>query len=184
MSVVRLPFNTRLSYFLLTSLSCFALSCQTEPWPDANFEPLDWTDATHGNDVDPNYEVVFKQDEVKAIHINMTAADWIAIQDDMKERSGADFGTGLPNNQGGGLDAVPGDPEYIPLSVSFEGKEWYKVGFRLKGNSTLKGAWSRGIYKLPFRLHFDKFENRYPQINDQRLFCFKELSFSPGANDQ
>jgi spore coat protein H len=159
------------------------MSCQPDPLPDANFEPVDWTDATHSNDVAPNYDVVFDQAEVKAIRIRMTADDWAAIQNDMKARTGADFGTGLPNNPGGGLDAVPGDPEYVPLSVLFDGKEWYKVGFRLKGNSTLKGSWSRGIYKLPFRLHFDKFEDSYPQIDNQRFFGFKELSFSPGAND-
>jgi len=164
-------------------LAALLLSCQPEPWPDAYFEPVDWTDATHGKDARPDYNIVFSQDEVKTIRIRMTTEDWDAIQADMKGRTGSAFGTAIPNNQNGGLDAVPGDPEYVPLSVTFEGKEWYKVGFRLKGNSTLRGSWSRGIYKLPFRLHFDQFEDRYPQINDQRFFGFKELSFSPGAND-
>ncbi|HRG08716.1 MAG TPA: CotH kinase family protein, partial [Cyclobacteriaceae bacterium] len=68
-------------------------------------------------------------------------------------------------------------------SVKFNGKEWYKVGFRLKGNSTLGSSWRNGIYKLPFRLNFDRFEDAYPQLKNQRMYGFKELSMSPGAMD-
>ncbi|CAH0995907.1 hypothetical protein EMA8858_02035 [Emticicia aquatica] len=84
---------------------------------------------------------------------------------------------------GGALDIIPGDPIYVPSSVKFNGKEWYKVGFRLKGNSSLSQAWSAGIYKLPFKLQFDEFEDTNPEITDQRFYGFKEFSMSPGQGD-
>lgn len=84
---------------------------------------------------------------------------------------------------GGALDIIPGDPIYVPTSLKFNGKEWYKVGFRLKGNSSLSQAWNSGIYKLPFKLQFDEFEDTYPEIKNQRFYGFKEFSMSPGQGD-
>jgi spore coat protein CotH len=75
------------------------------------------------------------------------------------------------------------DPDYVMVSIKFNGLQWYKAGFRLKGNSSLNTSWRNGIYKLPFRLDFDKFEEVYPQIKDQHFYGFNELSFSPGAKD-
>lgn len=99
----------------------------------------------------------------------------------------AAMGGNLPNGGGAGgggaLDIIPGDPIYVQSSVKFNGKEWYKVGFRLKGNSSLSQAWSAGIYKLPFKLQFDEFEDTNPEIEDQRFYGFKEFSMSPGHSD-
>lgn len=99
----------------------------------------------------------------------------------------AAMGGNLPNGGGaaggGALDIIPGDPIYVQSSVKFNGKEWYKVGFRLKGNSSLSQAWSAGIYKLPFKLQFDEFEDTNPEITDQRFYGFKEFSMSPGQGD-
>jgi spore coat protein CotH len=53
----------------------------------------------------------------------------------------------------------------------------------LKGNSTLTSIWRSGIYKLPFRLQFDEFEDKYPDIKDQRFYGFKEVSMSPASKD-
>jgi spore coat protein CotH len=58
-----------------------------------------------------------------------------------------------------------------------------KVGWRLKGNSTLASAWGSGNYKLPFRLKLNSFEDTYPAIKGQRFYGFKELSFSPAFKD-
>ncbi len=100
----------------------------------------------------------------------------------------AAMGGNIPNGggvggAGGGLDIIPGDPIYVQSSVKFNGKEWYKVGFRLKGNSSLSQAWSAGIYKLPFKLQFDEYEDTNPEITNQRFYGFKEFSMSPGHND-
>jgi spore coat protein CotH len=67
--------------------------------------------------------------------------------------------------------------------LRFNGKEWKNVGFRLKGNSSLRNIWSQGNFKLPFRLNFDKFEDTFPQIKNQHFYGFEELSFSPAFKD-
>jgi spore coat protein CotH len=87
---------------------------------------------------------------------------------------------GVPGN---GMSFGSGEPDYIAVSLTYGGKQWSKVGFRLKGNSTLSSAWRNGNYKLPFRLNMDEFEDQYSAIANQRFYGFKELSFSPGAND-
>jgi spore coat protein H len=151
----------------------------------------DWTEASHGNHASPNYDEVFPQNKVNSLEITLSKAQWDSIKVDMKTRSGKDFGVGggiggggAPGGgMGGGLDLIPGDPIYMPVSVKYNGKEWYKVGFRLKGNSSLSQAWSAGNYKLPFKIQFDEFEDKYPDLKNQRFFGFKEFSFSPGHND-
>lgn len=87
------------------------------------------------------------------------------------------------NAEGGAVDIVKGDPIWVKSTVKFNGKEWKNVGFRLKGNSSLSGAWGSGIYKLPFKLEFDQFENTNPETKDQRFYGFKEFSMSPGYSD-
>lgn len=165
---------------LAPALILICLSCHdNDPVADdPNFAIPDWTKATHGNGVDPDYETVFPQEQVNTLQIDMTNVEWRSIQIGMRSLYGVDFGAG--GNQG----AFPiGDPPYVAASVKFNGKEWYKVGFRLKGNSSLSASWRAGIYKLPFRLHFDKFEDQFTQIKNQRFFGFKELSLSPGFQD-
>jgi hypothetical protein len=141
----------------------------------------DWSEASHGNGADPNYLVVFPQDKVNTLEIAMTAADWQSILANMQALYGYGFGSGGNQQPGGTFPSQ--EPDYVAVSVTFNGKEWYKVGFRLKGNSTLSRSWRQGIYKLPFRLNFDRFEDEFPEISNQRFYGFKELSLSCGAND-
>jgi spore coat protein H len=148
------------------------------PDPDTSFAIPAWTDATHGNDADPDYTIVFPQDQVNTLEITMKDSDWEFIQKDMERKSGISFGESGP----GGIFGTD-DPDYVTASLEFNGLEWYRVGFRLKGNSSLSRSWSAGIYKLPFRLDFDAFEDHYPQIKNQRFYGFNELSMSPGARD-
>jgi hypothetical protein len=139
----------------------------------------DWSFVTHGNS-QQQYDVVFPQQSVNAIEITMTAAQWTAVKTNVKSIIGTDFGMA-----GGG--PPPGttttDPNYIDVTLKFNGKTWKNVGFRLKGNSTLRTAWQTGNYKLPFRLNFDEFEDKYPGITNQHFHGFEEMSFSPGAKD-
>jgi len=170
-------------YWLLVLI--LASSCEepsvAEPDPvEEDLVITDWTDQTHGNDAAPDYEIIFPQNQVNTIEIELGGTNWQAIQDDMKALYGYTFGTA----QGSGGAGFPeGEPEYVAVPVKFNDKEWYKVGFRLKGNSTLSSSWRNGIYKLPFRLNFDRFEDAYPQLKNQRFYGFKEVSMSPGAND-
>ena len=174
-----IQFSKAFIFFLLILLSCQKPEDVT---PEGNdFAIPDWTEVSHGN-VQPDYEIVFPQTKVNTLEITMTATNWTGIKTNMQTLYGFAFGAGGGNQPGGG--AFPDvEPDYVEVSLKCNNKEWYKVGFRLKGNSTLRNSWRSGIFKLPFRLNFDKFEDDFPQIKNQRFFGFKELSLSPGAND-
>jgi hypothetical protein len=98
-------------------------------------------------------------------------------------------GGGVPPNgmNGGGLagatDLIGGEPDYFEVDVHYQDKVWPKVAMRFKGNSSLAMTWQQGLRKIGFRLHFDHFEDKYPQIKNQRFFGFQELSLSAGASD-
>ncbi len=80
----------------------------------------------------------------------------------------------------GGTDLIPRTPVYVPSTVHFNGKTWWHVGVRFKGNSTLSMGWRSGVGKLPFRLNFDKFEDEHPEIDSQHFYGFSKLSLSSG----
>ena len=155
-------------------------ACRPDPIDNVGGSNPDWKEASHGN-VAPNYSMVFPQDQVNELEITIGADQWSAIRNNMKSLFGYDFGAG-------GIGGPPGafpttEPDYVQTTVKFKGKTWQHVGFRLKGNSTLTAAWRSGIYKLPFRLDFDKFEDVQPSVKNQKFYGFKELSFSPGVKD-
>ncbi len=164
------------------ALSTSAVATAELPDADVNSAPAiynpDWTEASHGK-VTPNYSVTFPQDSVNTIEITITAAQWVGVCANMRELWGFDFGS--RGTRPGGFPAD--DPAYVPVPVRYNGKTWKKVGWRLKGNSTLQSAWSQGNYKLPFRLKLNEYEDAIPAIKGQRFYGFKELSFSPGRSD-
>lgn len=184
-------------FLLLTASLLWLVSSCKDPSSETTPSLPDWTEASHGNGVDPNYSEVFPQTKVNSLELKMTTADWSAIRADMTKNSGSDFGVGGGQmgggnppvgggpgaGAGGALDLIAGDPIYVPVSMKYNGKEWYNVGFRLKGNSSLSSSWRSGIYKLPFRLKMDEYEDKYPEIKNQRFYGFKELSMSPGFSD-
>ncbi|PWJ57892.1 CotH protein [Dyadobacter jejuensis] len=171
---------------LFIAITIALTSCKVSPSTDVVVDdPIednaDWTTETHSNEVEPNYEVIFPQESVNTLEITMTSGDWSAIQANMVSIGMGSFGSsgGAP----GGTTSTDEDPGYVATTVTFNGKVWNHVGFRLKGNSSLSSIWKSGIYKLPFRLHMDKYEDDYPAIKNQRLYGFKELSMSPAYND-
>jgi hypothetical protein len=76
------------------------------------------------------------------------------------------------------------DPIFVPAEVFYNGKQWYRVGVRFKGNSSLQSSWGKGILKLPFKLDFDEFEDAYPQIDNQRFYGFKKFSLKNNYEDK
>ncbi|KFE64857.1 CotH kinase family protein [Hyalangium minutum] len=90
---------------------------------------------------------------------------------------------GAPGGGGGGVDLIPNTPIYVPSTVMFNGKTWWHVGIRYKGNSTLSSGWRSGVSKLPFRLNFDKFEDEHPEIEGQHFYGFSKLSLSSNQGD-
>ena len=94
--------------------------------------------------------------------------------------------SGGPGGPGGGgaIDLIEETPIYVECDVATEDRVWRHVGIRFKGNSSLGMSWGQGVWKLPLRLAFDKFEDDHPEIKDQRFYGFKNLSLSNGAMDE
>ncbi|MEM5564464.1 CotH kinase family protein [Psychroserpens sp. AS72] len=147
---------------------------------DTDFEATDWTSETHSKDADPNFDEVFEDNAVKRLDIVITEARWQNMLDDMTELYGT-FGVG---GQPGGLTETDDNPIFVPAEVFYNGVEWYRVGVRFKGNSSLQTSWQNGILKLSFKLDFDEFEDDYPQIDNQRFYGFKKLSLKNNFDDK
>ena len=182
--------------FLLWLAACKPKAEENVP-PSSATNP-DWTAESHGNDVSPNYSTVFPQDAVNTLEITIRKTQWDSIRTDMKAKYGNDFGAGSGNGGAGGMGGNGGvggnggggaisfgtaEPNYFAVTMKFKEKTWANVGFRLKGNSSLNFIWRSGIYKLPFRLNMDEFEDQFPTIKNQRFYGFQELSMSPGYSD-
>ncbi len=240
-------------FFILCFIAVImTVGCNID-FSDDSDRPAGWTDETHGDKAESNYDVVFAQNIVERIDLIIKPRDWKYMLDDMTELCGK-FGQddtmpseGPPEElieacdglqegalcqaniygqdiegscflipiNGGQLfcnpdnmqdvpvdGEIPGDiqngteeeeipfgkmierdPVYRPCSFVFEDKTWWHVGVRFKGNSTLKKTWEDGSMKLPLRFDFDKFEDDYPEIKNQRFFGFKELALSNNAFD-
>ena len=154
---------------LLSSIAVIllAFSCRKEVFiEDADSgrnRPDGWTTETHSNNIDPNYGVVFQENKVHKINIVFTTAEWNAMQSNLQS-----------------VQSSGGTPSYFEADFFYEGKEWFNIGIRYKGNSSLRARNA----KLPFRFKFDEFEDTYPEINNQRFYGFKELAMSSAYKDQ
>lgn len=156
---------------------------------DPDFVASDWTDATHSKNVDPNYGEVFDNTVVKRLDFVISEDNWSAMLADMTDLYGTFGGTNSGGPGGGGPGGGGGttfadeDPIFVPASVFYNDTEWYKVGLRFKGNSSLSSAWQSGILKLSFKMDFDEYEDDYPQIDNQRFYGFKKFSLKNNYND-
>ena len=139
----------------------------------------DWTETTHGNGTEPDYETVLPQEVVARLDIVLEAVNWQAMLDDMTDRYGPLGGGGIRPNA-----SSDENPIWAPCSVFLEGTEWYQVGIRFKGNSSLQSAWRMGILKLPLKLDFDQYEGTFPELEDQRFYGFRQLSLSNAYKDE
>ena len=153
---------------------------------DLDFEPTDWTDETHSKNTDPNFNEVFSNTKVKRFDFVISEDNWAAMLNNMTSLYGSFGGS---NTAPGGMpgetttSSSDEDPIFVPGSVFYNGKEWYKVGLRFKGNSSLQSAWQAGILKLAFKMDFDEFEDDYPQIKNQRFYGFKKFSLKNNYDD-
>lgn len=141
---------------------------------DTELSIPDWTTQTHSNDVAPNYDVVFEEQTIKQLHIQISESNWEAMQTDLDNNMSSMIGPGAE---------VDFDPVWVPATITFEGIDWYKVGIRYKGNSTLRNAYQSNTDKYPFKLDFDEFEDDFPQIKNQRFYGFKQLNLSSNDSD-
>jgi len=139
----------------------------------------DWTEETHGSSTDPDYQVVFDHGEVIRFDIEINPDDWSDMQSDLASNLGSSGG------RPGQTPGISSDytPIWVPCSFQFDGTEWYHVGIRFKGNSSLQSAYQSGIGKLSFKLDFDEYEDDHPEITDQRFYGFRQLNLKNNYDD-
>ncbi len=152
------------------------------------------SDPSHSSKADPDYPVVFPDDQVNTLTITISPENWQTMLENMTELYGEFGGTAggaSPGQAAGNRDegqAMGGmfssvDPVYVPAEVSFDGLSWENVGIRFKGFNSLQGSWSEGSYKISLKLNFDKYEDQYPEIKNQRFYGFDELNLQGAYND-
>ncbi len=132
-----------------------------------------WSRETHSNAVDPNFEQLFVEGEVLRLDITISTSSWSSMLSDLSSNyryinsSGSDY-----------------TPIWVPCTVSYDGKDWYEVGIRFKGNSSLQQTYSSGNYKRSLKLDFDQYEDDYPALTNQRFYGFKQLNLNNNYDDE
>jgi len=85
---------------LILTLTACSGSAAASPEDDSitatSAHPEGWQEETHGNDFEPNYEIVFPDGQVNQITITIAPEDWEAMQANMTELFG-EAGTGEGN---------------------------------------------------------------------------------------
>lgn len=161
-----------LSTFIL--VACLISSCE-------KYLPLDitgWSASTHGTGA-ANYTELFGQDQVHRIDLITSSKDWQLLIN-QTTRSYGKFGSDNSINE----EIIGSYPiDYIPFTLNFNGKTWFKIGAKFKGNSSLEESWNKGSLKLPLRMQFDKFGNVYQGIDNQCFYGFRQMTFSNNALD-
>lgn len=142
----------------------------------------DWSESTHSNAVDPNYDVVFAQGEVLRLDITISSSSWSSMWSDLSSNLGSSSsGRFVNNNLDSDLDFTP---IWAPCKVTFNSTDWYNVGVRFKGNSSLSSTYSSGNKKLSLKLDFDQYEDAYPALTNQRFYGFKQLNLNNNYEDE
>ena len=81
--------------------------------------PDGWTEATHSNDVDPNYDVVLPQDAVNTVTITIDPEQWAAMQANMTDILGeAGTGQGFGGQGGPGNNFTPPEGMAPPTDMT------------------------------------------------------------------
>jgi spore coat protein H len=161
--------------FILLLFLLATAGCRKHYVNGTDLETPDWTEATHSNKVQPNFNTVFDESKVNRFDIVISNKDWSTTQNDLHYHV----------QTGGVSSAIDNNwtPVYVPCSFFFNGKEWYKVGIRYTSNSSLQYCVNTGIKKYSFKLNFDHFEDQYVTIKNQRFYGFKELSLHDNFGD-
>ncbi len=143
----------------------------------------DWSELTHSKLASPNYDIVFAQNRVLRLDITISSSSWSSMWSNLSSNLSSSGGMG--GGMGGGMDSNVGfTPIWAPCTITFDNTDWYNVGVRFKGNSSLSSTYSSGNKKLSMKLDFDQFEGDYPALKNQRFYGFKQLNLNNNYNDK
>jgi CotH kinase protein/Lamin Tail Domain len=101
---------------------CLILTVLASPvWGAEPLRSDGWASHSHSKDADPDYSMVFAQDEVLRIDFVIAPEDWAAMLDDLYTNfaggPGGDKGPD-PNNQANDLFMSPEAPKELPLHIA------------------------------------------------------------------
>jgi len=154
------------------------VSCEKYKTTDLN----DWTEFTHGIH-NPNYTKLFGTNEVHKLEITVTSEHWDLLIEDV-ERNHIELNTSPdPNGETESIIGSLPKLNYIPSNIMYDNVNWYKVGFRFKGLSSLNESWSNNILKMPIKLDFNSFGNIFEGIDSQRFYGFEKMTFANNFRD-
>lgn len=155
------------------SLMVLLSSCYKEVLVEEGAGLSDWSFESHSGSANPDYDVVFNQNSVNRIDLVIETEYWEFMQEQLASIQSGSSGMGSFSDE---------SPIYVPCQFYFNNTQWYNVGVRYKGNSSLNNAGS--VEKLPLRFNFNEYENDYPEITGQTFYGFQELSMSSNFDDQ
>ncbi len=149
----------------------------------------DWSELTHSNAAEPDYSTVFAQGEVLRLDIAIGSSYWSSMLSELSSNisssSGMMGGMGGVGGMGGDKNSDIGfTPMWAPCTLTFNDTDWYKVGVRFKGNSSLSTTYTSGNRKLSLKLDFDQYEKDYTALTNQRFYGFKQLNLNNNYNDE
>jgi spore coat protein H len=151
---------------LLPMLSFVSLGCRGEIPSDEVDRPPGYSTASHSNDAEPDYDLLFDTEKVHRIDIT--------IDPDVFNEMREDLSVAIHT------DAVP---LTVDTTITFDDRVWEHVGMRFKALAAAGKAIENGSEKFSFRLKFDEFENTHPDTKNQRFYGFKRLNFSANHKD-
>jgi spore coat protein H len=147
-----------------------------------------WVDSSHSNGYKPDTLNGFLR-APRTLTLRWSKKSWDAMMQAMTDSCGA-FGT---KGAGDATSKLCSESQFdyieksamiwVPADIETDGRVWKNVGVRLKGNWSLRSAWTSKNYALPFRINTDKFEDSLPETKNQRFYGFKKISLFNAVQD-
>jgi len=154
-------------------------SCYKETFVPAGSGLDDWMFSSHSGLAPADYSIVFDQTKVNRLDFVIDDDDWEIMQDNLEDILGTSSGGQGGPGGGGTVTFSDETPIYVKTQMYHNSTQWYDVGIRYKGNSSL----TSGSGKLPFRLKMNEFESENLAITNQKFYGFQELSLSNNYDD-
>ncbi len=154
-----------LSFLSLPALALLTLGCRGDLGEDVE-RPPGYSEASHSNDANPDYDEVFGTDEVHRIDITIDPDVFTQMREEL-------------------AIAVYTDDElsYVDATIEYDDRVWPHVGMRFKSLNAAKNAIEEGREKFSFKLEFDHFELEHEDTDNQRFWGFKKLDFLSNHKD-
>jgi spore coat protein H len=140
-----------------------------------------WTMESHDKSANANYALIFPKNEVQEliIHLHKDTLDTMIYRADPDfEPFQMPLAKSRITTEQAPVMSRDYEHQYHHCDVEYNGKKWRNVGVKLKGNATLSTSFVWRIYKMPFKLKFDAFEDDFPETLDQRFYGIKKLGFN------